>query len=901
MKSKKILCCLLAAAFTVGSTGVGAFAVETDDQQNSSVRSSIGYTYTFDWDKSSSDGITAPIYTASREVSLLKDGQVIASDKIRGSISVQDGSITISSSVLSKLGVGEFSLELHTMEGVIQIKVRITDNREKEPEEVPVVAPDSTSFTWERGSEEGIVINTNSTAESFVVRSGLVVSSSLTSKSVSIADGQISLGSSFLERLKNGDNTLSFVLKDGKFDVSVNVVDNSAEPEPEPTVPTDPTDPVIIKDIVAEQTEFEWDRSQHIGIAVKTNSDSGSVRITKDGELVADNSELGLYVVGGRVGIAANILKRLDDGENNVELEFSDGIIPVSILVTDEKTDPSEDEFVLSADETEFDWDRTNADGILIHTNSSAKNYSLLKNGKPFASSLLNKEMWVSDGFVYIDAATLNRLGDGENYLTLVLKEGKIDISVNVTAGDPDVPEDIVVHETDFTWDRKMPVGIAIGTTSRSKNVAIEKDGEVVADSSEFGLYIFGGRVGIMPNVLKRLDDGLNNVVLVFDDGSAAVNITVTDNGADPGNKNTIEADSTSFDWDRSSDTGIFIQTSSGSKNYSVLKDGKPFASSLVNRDMSVSEGLVYIDNKTLGRLDDGENKLSLVMKEGVLEITVNVTDKSAIEPSGEGISAEQDHFTWDRRKLVGIAVKTNSKSKTVSIKKDGEVLFKNKDKGVYLTFGRVGIMANILRKLPDGDNELEFEFEDGTVPVTVTITDSKGSSEEPFEIVADRTVFTWFRGSEKSIEINTNSDSENVSLQIGGRLSKTSDKKSVSIDNGTITISPYYLETLSDGANDITVYLDDGSFEILVNVAGEEYDSGKSGGANSGSSYGGDDGDGTDWFTSWRNSSSGGYSGDVPETGSDSFAVGALASAAVTSLAGIAVFSRKKKHGRIE
>ena len=121
-----------------------------------------------------------------------------------------------------------------------------------------------------------------------------------------------------------------------------------------------------------------------------------------------------------------------------------------------------------------------------------------------------------------------------------------------------------------------------------------------------------------------------------------------------------LGADETKFTWDRNSGRDIYIQTNSGSKELTVLKGGMPFSSSLVSRSLSIDDGHICMSADFLKKLDDGENTLTFVLKEGTFNIEVNVTDSRTDVPVEE-ITAENTDFEWDRNDFLGIAVKTNS------------------------------------------------------------------------------------------------------------------------------------------------------------------------------------------------------------------------------------------------
>ena len=89
-----------------------------------------------------------------------------------------------------------------------------------------------------------------------------------------------------------------------------------------------------------------------------------------------------------------------------------------------------------------------------------------------------------------------------------------------------------------------------------------------------------------------------------------------------------------------------------------------------------IDYGTIYLSRDFLEELDNGENALVFMLKEGNLDITVNVTDSQTEMPVEENqITAKETVFEWDKSDLIGIAGNTNSGSKNVTIIKDGDIV----------------------------------------------------------------------------------------------------------------------------------------------------------------------------------------------------------------------------------
>lgn len=408
--------------------------------------------------------------------------------------------------------------------------------------------------------------------------------------------------------------------------------------------------------------------------------------------------------------------------------------------VGEEETETAVSETELKADEISFEWNRSDETGIAVQTNSASKEIVLMKDKKLLATSLINRDFSIDDGVVHIGKSLLNKLDNGENVLKIVMKEGTVEISVNVLG---EIAEESLIEE------------------SSEASMAEEK----------------------------------------FELG----------------------ADETKFTWDRNSGRDIYIQTNSGSKELTVLKGGMPFSSSLVSRSLSIDDGHICMSADFLKKLDDGENTLTFVLKEGTFNIEVNVTDSRTDVPVEE-ITAENTDFEWDRNDFLGIAVKTNSKSKKVTVMKDGQQLAEDTDREVYILLGRVSITAKVLKGLDDGENKLSLVLDDGTVDINVKVTDRKKASSA--EITADKTEFTWDRNSSQNIVVKTNSKSQTVAVRKSGTLFSDSDTKNISVSEGTVTITPDFLNTLDDGKNTLKLVFDDGRVDINITVTGSEISS---------------------------------------------------------------------------
>lgn len=583
--------------------------------------------------------------------------------------------------------------------------------------------------------------------------------------------------------------------------------------------------PVLEQQNVSENKEyrFVWPKSSREGLIVDMLTNADEAVLLKDNKLLAfifsDNDP---DSENKRFYIDNSVLKMLEEGDNSLQLVSKEGPVTVNICVADgEPSDePSHEESEFVVEQTDFTWDRSTHSDIVISTNSTSKEF-VVRCGSLFASSLTNKALHIDEGKITIGSSFLSKLKNGENTVVIVLKNNKFSININVTGSQSQEEKQIFAEQTDYIWDKSDLGGISVKTNSDSHSVTIMKDDKVLATADDSGVHMTSDGLEITADILRKLDAGENFLKFILDDGTVDVNVVVTDEENDTDEK-VLLADETNFTWERDSDSGIVIQTNSKSDNFYVKNGRLNFSSSIVNQNLSIENGQIYMGADFLKTLDDGENSLVLVLKEGSLAVTVSVVPSSG-DSSHEAkeISADETYFTWDRSDYIGIAVKTNSQSKKVVAAKDGQQLFSNDDGGIYIALGRVGITPKNLKKLDDGENHLVLKFDDGELPVTINVTDKKNVSMKEKNIVAEQTVFVWNRGSGDHIDIKTNSVSENVSVRRSGRLSTVSDSSKITIKDGMVTITPAYLETLSDGKNELSLIFDDGETDIVVSVAG--------------------------------------------------------------------------------
>jgi len=431
----------------------------------------------------------------------------------------------------------------------------------------------------------------------------------------------------------------------------------------------------------------------------------------------------------------------------------------------------------------------------------------------------------LKDGEIQIGSDILGKLQDGDNELTVETKDGKLNVNVYVTdrakAAAAEVPDgDIHIipakktGKLSLTWDRKDK-SAKIVLSHEDGNEVILSDGEtILADNSISGLVtIENGEVKLKADLLEKLQDGSNTLTLELKDKKLTLDIFVT-NEDDTNSPLVPFTNETTITWDRNSDRPVLIAANTNAKEF-VLRSGKKILSdSRFSAELTYEDGRIRISPSLLKTLSNGKNELTLEMQDGNIRLTVDVVGDSS--DKSKGLTADTTEFTWDKSDLTGISVHTNSDSSTVAVLKNGKTLATNKDIGVSIFLGRVGITSRYLRKLDVGKNHLVLSFEDGEIGINVTVTDKKNIDTV---IQTDQSNFTWKRGSKSGIVIHTNSQSETLSVRRNGRLLSDSGSDEMEIKNGTVTLKPAYLELLRDGDNTLTLKFEDGSAEIGVKV----------------------------------------------------------------------------------
>ena len=90
---------------------------------------------------------------------------------------------------------------------------------------------------------------------------------------------------------------------------------------------------------------------------------------------------------------------------------------------------------------------------------------------------------------------------------------------------------------------------------------------------------------------------------------------------------------------------------------------------------------------------------------------------------------------------------------------------------------------------------------------------------ETKFEITADSNRADWERGSSEGVSFATNSESSWVTVRKDGKHFGTEVENGFTVKDGVVTLDAELLELLENGENPLTLVLEEGTFDIIVNV----------------------------------------------------------------------------------
>ena len=178
------------------------------------------------------------------------------------------------------------------------------------------ITAEKTTFEWTRGSEEGLLVKTDSKSKTVLLTAdnGFFDSNQTWPAQLILRYGEVTIGAPLLDYLPDGENRVTLSFEDGSLEIRI-LIDSPK--------------------IEAEETAFVWERGSEEGITVKTNSVSSHVEIYGDG--FRARSKTGeVSIEDGQVVITPRLLNRMKNGEGVLSLVFDDGgvILQITVYVT---------------------------------------------------------------------------------------------------------------------------------------------------------------------------------------------------------------------------------------------------------------------------------------------------------------------------------------------------------------------------------------------------------------------------------------------------------------------------------------------------------------------------------------------------------------------------------------
>ena len=475
------------------------------------------------------------------------------------------------------------------------------------------------------------------------------------------------------------------------------------------------------KPIEISQTSFECERDNNEGITINTTSNSKTVLVKQNGNVIASHLNETASVNNGDITITKDVINSLEKGENTLGIVLEDNAFVITVTITDPVKK------VLKAEQSELEWDRASAAGLTIKTNSSSDLIDILRDNERLAT--INTEgLTITNGEVSVSAKVLNDiLNDGMNELVLLLTDGHIDITINVT----NEMRIISADNTYFRYQQFSEDDIQISTNSESDTVSLYMNGNLTAEDDGKLLYIKDGIVFIKHTLLDGiLTDGENDMVLSFEDGILNINVNMTK----PPKEITLEEDE--YSWKQNDRDGLRIRSNSDSYYVIVSCNGKDL-SSYSDTGIVLMNGVITIDPARLKELlKEGSNEMTFTFGDGETSAVINMTVPEKI------ITADKKEFSIRPSYKDDTVIHTNSDASTVILNVNGRYLNSEDTDGLSVSSGTVTISSELmLSLLNQGANLLTFEFPDGNISIkanlfedSYTPTSKQGTEESSAE-----------------------------------------------------------------------------------------------------------------------------------------------------------------------
>ena len=523
---------------------------------------------------------------------------------------------------------------------------------------------------------------------------------------------------------------------------------------------------LIPKTIEISQTAFECERNNNDGITIETNSESKTVLIKQNGNMIASHLNETATISSGSIFIAEEVINSLNDGENTLNVVLEDNAFAITVTVNEPVKK------VLKAEKSELEWDRASASGLTIKTNSSSDLIDILRGDERLAT--INTEgLTITNGEVSVTAEVLNNiLNDGLNELVLLLTDGTIDITINVT----NELRIISADNTYFQYEQFSEDDIQINTNSYSDTVSLYMNGNLMAEDDGKLLYIKDSMVFIKHTLLDGiLTDGENDIVLSFEDGILNIKVFMTK----PPKEITLEH--SEYKWEFNDRDGLRMRSNSDSYYVIVSCNGKDL-SSYSDAGITLINGVITIEPDRLKDiLAVGNNDMTFTFGDGETSAVINMTMPEKV------ITADHKEFSIRPSSENDTVIHTNSDSSEVIMNVNGRYLNSADTDGLSASNGTVVMGSSLLLSvLNQGENLVTFEFPDGKISIKASLFED---SYKP----------TLRDGTEQS-----SSDESSAESSADASKEDSQDSKESKADSKTESLSEKSAsESLADGSSD--------------------------------------------------------------------------------------------------
>ena len=295
-------------------------------------------------------------------------------------------------------------------------------------------------------------------------------------------------------------------------------------------------------------------------------------------------------------------------------------------------------------------------------------------------------------------------------------------------------------------------------------------------------------------------------------------------------NKKELTADCLSFTRDRNDIYGISIHTNSDSDTVTLKENDRVIAN---NGDygICINSGDIVIPPEFFLKFANGKYRFQIVLSDGVLDLELNITEKSGHETSNKSepqhqesgvpvkqtipeiklVRVEPDVASWEKGSDKSLSFHIDSLSETVKLNIGGLNVKINDSEAVIDNSTLTLSSALLERIMKKGKNYMTMSFEDGSAAVVINVKD------KPSKINITPVSATRYTDSGDNMVFKTMSSSSNVKIT----SLTTAAVKVLNLKNGLIDLDKRTISELTVyGENTLTLQFADGNGELKINIA---------------------------------------------------------------------------------